>query len=95
MVGLVPIYRCKGVGLCLLEEPSASYVHFPFSSFPRGMNVVGLCISNEKTLPSFNFEGLPPTSASCSQYVMYSSSPLPFTWLKLEGLDHCGMKGHT
>ena len=59
------------MGLCLLEEPSASYTsHFSF--FPRGMNMVGLCISNEKTLPSFNFEGLPLTSASCSPYVMYS-----------------------
>ena len=49
---------------------------------------MGLCISNEKTLPSFNFEGLPLTSDSRSPYVMYSSSPLPFTWLRVEGLDH-------
>ena len=82
------------VGLCLLGEPSASYTSH-FSSCPRGMKVVGLCSSNEKTLPRFNFEGLPLTSASCSPYVMYSSSPLPFTWLKLEGLDHWGMKEHT
>ena len=57
--------------------------------------MVGLIISNEKTLPRFNFEGLPLTSASCSPYVMYSSPPLPFIWLRVEGLDHWGMKEHT
>ena len=59
------------------------------------MNVVGLIISNEKTLPSFNFEGLPLTSASCSSegHVLFFS-PF-FFWLRVEGLDHWGMKEHT
>ena len=52
--------------------------------------MVGLIISNEKTLPRFNFEGLPLTSASCSPYVMYSSSPLSFL---VEG-GRVGSLGH-
>ena len=91
VVGLLPICRCKG-GRCMSFRGAFGLVRCPF---PRGMNVVGLIISNEKTLPRFNFEGLPLTSASCSPYVMYSSSPLPFTWLRVEGLDHWGMKEHT
>ena len=54
------------MGLCLLGGLRPSTL--PISRlFLVGMNVVGLCSSNEKTLPSFNFEGLPLTSASCSR----------------------------
>ena len=53
--------------------------------------MVGLFISNEKTLPRFNFEGLPLTSASCSPYVMYSSSPPSF--YLVEG-GRAGSLGH-
>ena len=94
MVGLVPICRCKGGGFIMSFREAFGLVHFPFLVLSSWDERGGALHSNEKTLPSFNFEGLPLTSASCSPYVMYSS-PLPFTWLRVEGLDHWGMKEHT
>ena len=77
VVGLVPICRCKG-GRCMSFRGAFGLVHFPFLVFSSWDERGGAFISNEKTLPRFNFEGLPLTSASCSPYVMYSSSPLSF-----------------
>ena len=69
MIGLLPICRCKGGGFMSFRG-AFGLVHSHVLSFPHGMKVVGLCISNEKTLPSFNFEGLPLTSASCSPWII-------------------------
>ena len=77
MVGLVPVCHCKG-GRFMSFKGAFGLVQFPFLVFSSWDERGGACISNEKTLPSFNFEGLPLTSASCSPYVMYSSSPLSF-----------------